>query len=258
LTPSHIRACEQNNLRKVLECNAHHHICPRGRRIATQEPTARPLEKRKILEAANFLSFSTQETLLNDLTRVQDLFLSDGQATPVTVGWRWKVLLEDHILPGTQLQIQSQSFVNACLKGNAGNRTGYKPTNLAKNDETVRTLCDGRHFLIQDKKPATDSLERNFDPSEFPDWVIFKNNFYVHPDSFVYEGLQNRLKPRKKKKNTKAKTAWQPNGRKKLRKIKKVYCFLDGSKRPIEAPPRASTRGPNGSTNFSLCCIVDG
>ena len=116
---------------------------------------------------------------------VQDLFLSDGQATPVTVGWRWKVLLGDHILPETQLQIRSKSFVDAYLKCNAGNRTGYKRTNLPKNDEIVRTLCDGRYFLIQDKKPASDSLERFFDPSEFPDWVIFKNNFYVHPDSFV-------------------------------------------------------------------------
>jgi hypothetical protein len=235
---------------------------PRNALIASKT-TKRPLQKNIILEAANLLPFSTEETLPFDLTRVQDLFLSDGQATPITVGWRWKSLLGTHLPSGSQLQMQSQAFVTANFKKNVGNRTGYKPTNLTENDEVVRTLCDGRYFLIQDKKPApvdsdSNSLERNFDPSKFPDWAIFKNNMYVHPDTFVYEGLVNRLKPRKKKNNTQAKMAWKPKGRKKIKKIKKVYCFLDGSQSPIEAPPRASTKGPNGSTNFSLCHIEDG
>jgi hypothetical protein len=139
---------------------------------------------------------------------------------------------------------------------NSGNQTRKKTTNLPENNEVVRTLCDGRCFLIQDKQPASvdsDSLETNFDPSQFPDWEIFQKYMYVHPDSFVYEGLRHRLKP-----GTDAKKAWKPKVPKKLQKLNKVYCFLDGSQSPIVARPRASKKGPDGSTNFSLCQIVDG
>ena len=156
LTPVKVRACEQNDLDKVLPENLMN-VSRRARRQTWSDPTDRPINRNILWEAANLLSFSTEETLTEHLEKIQILF--SGERNPQAIGYLWHSLLHHHIENGSTLQIRTNAFVQAS-KQNKGNTHAYKRTNLTTNNAFAKSMCvnaANKIFIAFCKEPKSEA-----------------------------------------------------------------------------------------------------
>ena len=213
------------------------------------EPNKRSNANSVCQMAANLLSYTTEDTLDDDLDKVEVFFRTFGEdnSTPDAVGKRWDSFLNRYLLPGI-LQPRCRQYVKKNFKANKGNRKPRKKTDRRTNNETYESLLDGKEFLIMSDQPADeDSLEASFDPKDFSHWKLFKKHRYVDHSTFVYEGLRTRLRKENKKRNIKHS----------LRMVGRVYCCLnEEDSQPVFIRARSSYKPPKGwPLVFYVCCL---
>ena len=253
-------ACKQNGLVKRTEANADK-IGKRARRVSTLDETNRPVDANLMFEAANLLSFATEETLPDHLNRVSELLKKPNRNSKTlptgSINWRLNRFLDSHLVKGSKLQKKCKENVQGNVKKNRGNRNAGGPIDINANDAIVKKYWNGQPFLILKHAPEKGSFEQTFQPKDKPEWRIFEEYGYVNPRNFVFEGFRKRLQNKKLQNSTNQEKAGTLRGVKTINVIKKVYCYPDGENQPILDIAKVSDKKYPGAIVFCLAQLVD-